>query len=156
MRPRKTTKRPGLTAAMMKARYEFALKYEHWTIEDWKRVIWTDETSVCLGVRRGKIRVRRTPEEIYDPTVIRRRYAGYSEYMFWGSFSWYRKGPCHIWQPESEAEKKAAQEELKRLNALYEPIAKETWELGYSMRRLELRSLPGRKPVWRWNETNGL
>ena len=57
---------------MIKARYEFVLKYKDWTLEDWKKVIWTDETSVCLGVQRGKVRVWRTPAEIYDPTVIRR------------------------------------------------------------------------------------
>lgn len=86
---------------------------------------------------------------MYNPTVIRRRYAGYTEFMFWGSYSWYCKDPCHIWQTESEAEKKAAQEELKRLNAMYEPIAKEAWKLGHSMRRLGLRSFLGQKPIWR-------
>lgn len=79
VRPRKITKKPGLTATMMKACYEFALKYKHWTIEDWKKVIWIDETSVCLGVRRGKIRVWHTPKEVYDPTVICRRYVEYVE-----------------------------------------------------------------------------
>lgn len=156
MRPRKTTKKPGLTPAMMKKRYEFCLKYEHWTIEDWKKVIWTDETSVCLGIRRGKIRVWRTPDEQYDPTVMRRRFAGYSEFMFWASFSWYHKGPCHIWEPETNQENKAAQKEIDRLNALREATAKETWELNTAMSRIGLRNLRGRKPTWKWNETNGL
>jgi DNA-binding transcriptional regulator GbsR (MarR family) len=44
----KPTFKPGLTAAMKKARLDFALDHRHWTLEDWKRVIWTDETSVIL------------------------------------------------------------------------------------------------------------
>jgi hypothetical protein len=25
---------------------DFAEKYLHWTVEDWKRVIWSDETKI--------------------------------------------------------------------------------------------------------------
>ena len=67
----KTTKRPGLTPAMMQARFKFALRYEHWTIEDWKKVIWMDKTSVLLEARRGKVRVWRTSKETFSPTVVR-------------------------------------------------------------------------------------
>ncbi len=29
---------------------DFALSHMHWTIEDWKRVVWFDETKInCLG-----------------------------------------------------------------------------------------------------------
>ena len=55
----KTTKKPSLTEAMMEARYQFALRYEDWTVKDWKNVIWSDETSVILKSWRGKVRVWR-------------------------------------------------------------------------------------------------
>ncbi|KMP01311.1 hypothetical protein CIHG_01600 [Coccidioides immitis H538.4] len=42
--------------------------------DDWKNVIWTDETSVVLGHRRGALRVWRTTLEAYDRTCIRRRW----------------------------------------------------------------------------------
>jgi hypothetical protein len=35
----KTTKKPGLTPLMRKARLQFCLRYENWTLEDWKAVI---------------------------------------------------------------------------------------------------------------------
>jgi hypothetical protein len=35
----KTTKKLGLKAVMKEARLAFALKYEHWTLEDWKNII---------------------------------------------------------------------------------------------------------------------
>ena len=27
---------------------EFALRHQHWTVDDWKRVIWSDETKINL------------------------------------------------------------------------------------------------------------
>ena len=42
----KQTVKPGLTLDMKKARYDWCKAHEHWEIEDWKNVIWTDETSV--------------------------------------------------------------------------------------------------------------
>ena len=57
LRKRKPSWKPGLTDAMKAARYEFAQRHENWLIEDWKNVIWSDETSVVLGHRRGGIRV---------------------------------------------------------------------------------------------------
>ena len=39
-------KKPFLSARHMKARFEFATKYKHWTVHDWRRVVWSDETKV--------------------------------------------------------------------------------------------------------------
>ncbi|KAG1167300.1 hypothetical protein G6F71_009557 [Rhizopus microsporus] len=38
--------KPLLTAKHRKARLQFAKRYQHWTIEDWRRVIWSDETKI--------------------------------------------------------------------------------------------------------------
>ena len=47
----KPTWKPGLTAAMWEARYQFRLKHKDWTLEDWKNMIWSNETAVVLGHR---------------------------------------------------------------------------------------------------------
>lgn len=78
----KPTWKPGLTEDMRKKRLAFALSHRDWTLEDWKAVIWTDETSIILGHRRGANRVWRRSWECYDPTVIRRRFKNASEFMF--------------------------------------------------------------------------
>lgn len=39
-------KRPKLSAKNIAARLKFAKAHRHWTIDDWKRVIWSDETKV--------------------------------------------------------------------------------------------------------------
>jgi len=36
--------------------------------------------------------------------------------MFWGCFSWDKKGPCHIWTKETAQEKKQSEEELEEIN----------------------------------------
>ncbi|KAI7978398.1 hypothetical protein EIK77_007679 [Talaromyces pinophilus] len=141
----KPTMKPGLTEEMKQARLAFALKHQHWTLEDFMNIIWTDETSVVLGHRRGSNRVWRRSFECYDPTVIRRRFKNTCEFMFWGCFSYYAKGPCHIYQTENAAAKKIAEKELQIINRHREQAAREEWELNNAFSRLQLRPRPGRK-----------
>jgi transposase-like protein len=39
-------KKPLLSIRHQKQRLDFALKYKEWTVKDWKRVIWSDETKI--------------------------------------------------------------------------------------------------------------
>ena len=64
-------------------------------------------------------------------------------------------GPCHVWEPKTQDEKKQAQKEIDRLNAELEPAAKEQWELNTAMRRVGLRNKPGVKPQWRFIKSTG-
>jgi hypothetical protein len=75
--------------------------------------------------------------------------------MFWGCFSWDKKGPCHIWKTETKAERKANDKILEEINAKLEPIMKAEWELNTPFRRMGLRNKPGKKPVWKWDENHG-
>jgi hypothetical protein len=150
----KTTKKPGLKAAMKEARLAFALKYEHWTLEDWKNVIWSDETSIILGHRRGNDRVWRRAWEKHEKSCKRNRWKGFSEFMWWSCFSWDRKGPYHIWKKETAKEKKAAQQAINARNALHEPDDKLKWEIEVMERRQGLRR-PGRKPTWKYTVERG-
>jgi transposase len=81
-RKTKCTRKPGLTKAMKEARYHFAKRFEHWTLEDWKKVIWSDETSVLLGHRRGGYKVWRRSNEAFKRSCIQERWKGFSEFMF--------------------------------------------------------------------------
>ena len=38
--------KPFLNARRRQQRLTFALKHKEWTVEDWKRVIWSDETKI--------------------------------------------------------------------------------------------------------------
>ncbi|RYC77279.1 hypothetical protein BFJ63_vAg19847 [Fusarium oxysporum f. sp. narcissi] len=140
---------------MRKERLAWCIAHKDWTLEDWKNVIWSDETSVVLLHRRGSYRVWRLPKERFLRSCIRERWKGSSEFMFWAAFSYDKKGPCHCWSPETLKEKKEADEALKILNAELEPKKKEEWEIETGVRRLGLRNLPGKKPVWRWKKETG-
>ena len=56
-KPVKPTKKPGFTEANKITRLKWCLDHEHWTLDDWKKVIWSNETSVTWGDQRGRIRV---------------------------------------------------------------------------------------------------
>ena len=83
----KTTRKLGLNIEQRRARLAFYIRYRDWTLEDWKKVIWSDETSVVLGARRGSTRIWRKSDEAFEKLVIRNRWKGYLEFMFWGCFS---------------------------------------------------------------------
>ncbi len=43
-------KKPKLQSRHLQQRLVFALKHQNWTVDDWKHVIWSDETKInCLG-----------------------------------------------------------------------------------------------------------
>jgi transposase len=146
-RKTKPTRKPGLTASMRKQRLDWCLAHEHWTLEDWKNVIWSNETSVVLLHRRGGYRIWRRSSEAFVRSCIRERWKGASEFMFWGCFLYDKKGPCHCWSPETAKEKKEAEEAIHKLNEELEPLACEKWEIENGMRRLSLRQLPGVQPT---------
>jgi len=39
-------KKPLLSHRHRKERMDFALEHQHWTVDDWKRVVWSDETKI--------------------------------------------------------------------------------------------------------------
>ena len=104
---------------MKEARLAFAIRYKDWTIKDWKRVIWIDETSVVLGQRKGNHQVWKTPLEGEEPVAftIRERYHKGTKFIFWSSFSWDWKGPYHCWAPETKKKKAKSVIKIAAMNA---------------------------------------
>lgn len=88
-------KKPLLKPRHKKARLDFGLITQHWTLEDWKKVIWSDETKINLfgsdgpnwgWKRQGKAR----PEHLIQPTL---KYGG-GHIMIWGCMGWDGIGNC--------------------------------------------------------------
>ncbi|OJJ88929.1 uncharacterized protein ASPGLDRAFT_1500383 [Aspergillus glaucus CBS 516.65] len=59
--------------------------------------------------------------------------------MVWASFSCDKKGPIHIWSPETAQQKRQATKEIEKLNRELEPIYKQEWELSIGLSRMRLR-----------------
>ena len=47
-------RKPLLTKIHRKRRYAFAQKHQNWTMDDWRRVLWTDESKFNLFGSDGK------------------------------------------------------------------------------------------------------
>jgi len=62
-RKTKPTRKPGLTQKMRQDRLRWCLEHQDWTLDDWKNVIWSDETSVVLNHRRGSYRIWQRSDE---------------------------------------------------------------------------------------------
>lgn len=85
--------KPPLSPKQMEARLAWAYKYEHWTIQQWASLLWTDETWVTGGRHRRQWVTRKAGEELHancmTPKI--RKWKGW---MFWGSFAGFQKGPA--------------------------------------------------------------
>ena len=58
-------KKPLLSATHRKRRLVFALKHQHWTVEDWKWIIWSDETKINrIGSDRQEYMWKRKEERL--------------------------------------------------------------------------------------------
>jgi len=86
---RKKRKKPALTLTHLRRRLRWAIEHRHWTVEDWKSVIWSDETKInrlCSdGLQYGWVeRGSGLSDRIIQPTVE----FGGSSIMVWGSMAW--------------------------------------------------------------------
>jgi transposase len=82
-------KKPLLSPAHRKRRLAFALKHQHWTVEDWKRVIWSDETKINRMGSDGQEYVwKRAGEPLGEKEVKGTLKFGGGNLMVWGCMGW--------------------------------------------------------------------
>ena len=73
--------------------------------------------------------------------------------MFWGCFSYDKKGPCHIWEEKTAEEKKEAKEWMNKINKELKPECYLEWEAATAICWLKLTHIMGGpKPKWKWCE----
>jgi hypothetical protein len=101
-RNRIARQKPYLTIAHKVKRLAFAKEHRHWTENDWKNVIWTDESSLELGKMSRQIRVWRKPHEVYASQCLAPTFkSGRSSVMVWGAITGFHKNPL-VLMPEGE------------------------------------------------------
>ena len=82
-------KRPILSTRHRRERLDFAQAHEHWTLEDWKKVVWSDETKINrLGSDGRKWTWKRAGEPLSDRLVEGTLKFGGGSLMFWGCMCW--------------------------------------------------------------------
>lgn len=85
-RARRPVKKQLLTPLMMKKRLSWAKKYKDWTVEQWSKVFFSDETHFEVHGHRSKF-VRRSPGEPLRPGHIQQAPKHPPKVMFWGCFT---------------------------------------------------------------------
>lgn len=82
-------KKPFISKRNMKRRLDWARTHSSWTVDDWKRVLWTDESKFMLFGSDGIVRVWRKPGEQMNPLCLRKTVKhGGGCIMVWGSMAW--------------------------------------------------------------------
>lgn len=84
---RTPTKKPLLTKKMRQGRLAFAKQHQGWTVQDWRKVMWSDESTFqCGAKRRGKLR-RPAGANKFDSRYIETTVKHPDSVMIWGCFS---------------------------------------------------------------------
>lgn len=91
--------KPPLSEQNKAIRLRWAQEHVSWTITQWSKILWTDETWVTGG-RHRKQWVTRRPSEELDPTCVVDKIRKRRGWMFWGSFNGTTRGPCLFWEKE--------------------------------------------------------
>lgn len=86
--------KPKLTPHQRAERMDFVMKYQYWTIDDWRRVIWSDETKVNRVGSDGALWswVKENMTNVQDQAVRERLKFGGGSIMMWGCMTWYGPG----------------------------------------------------------------
>jgi transposase len=98
-RRRIALRKPHISPQNKAARLLWAQEHVHWSPEQWRSILWTDETWVTAGHHR-KVLVTRRPGEELEPTCILERIQRKAGWMFWGSFAGDQKGPSIFWEKD--------------------------------------------------------
>lgn len=94
MRGYVAAKKPHLKPVHRAARRAWARAHWRWGEEDWKHVIWTDESSVEIGKDSRRLWVWRRPGERYDEKCTAPTFkSGRQSLMIWGCMAFGRLGP---------------------------------------------------------------
>jgi hypothetical protein len=57
LRHTKSTKKLGLTDIQKAQQYKIALSQKDWTLEDWRKVIFSDEASIIVSAKHGQQKI---------------------------------------------------------------------------------------------------
>lgn len=94
---RSARKTPHITRLQKQKRKRWAEEYWLWKMEDWRRVIWTDECYVVLGDKKGTVYVTRRADEEYAPECTVASFTQSSvKVMVWACIMEGAKGPIVV------------------------------------------------------------
>jgi len=102
----KAKKRPFLTPEIAAIRLQWCKARAHWTVEDWKKYMWSDECSIERGRGKQQEWVFRTPIQKWAPEMVQTYGTGKDiKTMVWGCFWGDGRSSLHILDRDFESKK---------------------------------------------------
>lgn len=94
---RRPAKKPLISRQNRRKRLAFARLHLNWTLEQWKKVLFSDESRYMIFNSDGMRRVRRPINTRFNPKYITPTVKhGKGSVFVWGCFSWSGVGPLHF------------------------------------------------------------
>ena len=88
-------KKPAMTKVQQKAHYDWAVAHQYWTVEDWKHVLWSDETKVNhFGSDGLCYAYKRVGQEPQPHQIQEMHKHGGGHIMVWACIGW--DGPGYM------------------------------------------------------------
>ncbi|GBL89575.1 Transposable element Tc1 transposase [Araneus ventricosus] len=88
---------PLLTKRHCQLSLQCAREHRDWTMDEWKRVAWSDESRFLIHHVDGHVKVRNLPgEQLLPSCTAGHTQAGGGGIMLWGTFSWVALGPIVV------------------------------------------------------------
>lgn len=89
-----SVKKPFISEVNRGRRLAWALDHQEWSEDDWRRVVWSDESPFMI--RNGtRFRVWRTHNERYEPWCTKQTVKHGKKIMVWGCFAAHAVGSLH-------------------------------------------------------------
>lgn len=94
-------KKPDLSEKHMHARLQFAKDHVHWTVDEWKNVMFSDETIISrIGSFGRKFYYKRPGNNSVQPHQVQsKKQGGGGKIMVWGCMTYYGVGDA-CWLPK--------------------------------------------------------
>jgi transposase len=80
------TRKPFITEKNRRIRVEWSQEHLHWTVEQWRKVLWSDESSYVLRYAQ-RTQVWRRKNERYKPFATTATVKHDKKIMVWGAFA---------------------------------------------------------------------
>ena len=82
---RRPAPKPKINQRHAKARLDYACSHSHWSVQDWGRVLWSDETKFNLFTADGGMFIRRPKNKRYNSAYVKSTVKfGAGSLMAWG------------------------------------------------------------------------
>ncbi|GFV18916.1 transposable element Tcb1 transposase [Trichonephila clavipes] len=92
----KSRPKPLQTEFQRKRRLTWAREHSLWTIKDWEKVIFSDESQSCIYGNQSRVYVRRRTHEEFSPQCLKPTVKYPTKVMVWGCMSSHGVGRLHI------------------------------------------------------------